>query len=197
MSVSQESTPTTCRYCRSEIPADALKCPRCRSFLSRFSWARNATTELSLLSLAVSVLALSLPAIKALLPQRSDLTVSVLKAEGKRFEFMVSNRGNRPAAITQAGIEFPSHQNGSTLSNWVRLEESQFGPQMIEPEKSYRFSADVMSGLPPLQLNPGVAAEAPKLVHVFPENCSLKLVYVDFRGTETVLRTPYRCLASG
>lgn len=184
-----------CRYCKSDIERTSLKCPRCMSFLGRLGWLRNATTELSILSVLVAVFALSLPAIKSLLPQKSELIVAVLKAEGRTFEFMVSNNGNRSAAIIQAGLEFPSHHNEKSLGHWVRLEESGFRSIMIEPEKSYRFASDVMSGLPPMQPNPGLSVEIPTVIKTLPENCALKVIYVDFNGSENVIRKPYRCVA--
>lgn len=195
--VQSVETKFSCRYCKSEIDESASKCPRCRSFLGRFGWVKNATTELSVLSIVVSIFALSLPAIKLLMPQNSDLVVSVLNSEGPTFQFMVSNKGNRPAAITEAALEFPSNHKGQTLKHWVRLEESGFKSLVIEPDKAYRFSSDVMSGLPPLQPSPGLAVEAPVLLKTLPENCSLKVVYVDFAGVEKVIRKPYRCAAAG
>jgi hypothetical protein len=185
----------TCRHCKSDIDKSAAKCPHCQSFIGRLGWLRNATNELSAVSLLVAVIALSLPAIKSLLPQKSDLVVAVLKAEGQTFEFMVSNNGNRPAAITQAGLEFPIIQKENHLSSWVILEESGFRSILIEPEKSYRFASKVMSGLPPLQANPGMSEELPAIFKTIPENCSLKLVYRDFDGSEHITRKPYRCFA--
>jgi hypothetical protein len=187
---------TECQYCCSEIESTATKCPRCRSYLGRLSWLRNATTEFSVISVLVAVLALSLPAIKSLLPQKSQLVVAILKSEGTSFEFMVSNMGNRPAAITQAGLEFTSTHNGKQISHWTRLEESDFRSSMVEPGKAYRFSADSMSGLPPMQPNPGVSEEVPELMKNMPKKCSLKLVYADFDGSEKIIREPYRCFVN-
>lgn len=184
-----------CIYCKSDIEKDTIKCPRCLSFVGRFRWFRNATTALSVLSIVIAVFALALPAIKLLLPQKPELAVTVLKAEGKTFEFMVSNTGNRPAVIIQAGLEFPSTYKGNHLANWVRLEENSFSQIIIEPEKTYRFTSDTMSGLAPLQPNPGLSVELPLVIQTIPENCSLKIVYVDFNGFENVVNKPYRCLA--
>lgn len=185
----------SCKYCKSDIERGAIKCPRCRSFLGRLGWLRNATTELSILSIVIAVFALSLPAIKLLLPQKSELTVTVLKSEGKTFEFMVSNKGNRPAVIIQGELEFPSTYKGDHLVNWVRLEEHDFRQIIIEPEKTYRFASDTMSGIAPLQPNPGLSVDISSVIQAIPENCSLKLVYVDFNGSENVISKPYRCFA--
>ncbi|MBK7000567.1 MAG: hypothetical protein IPH35_11575 [Rhodoferax sp.] len=184
-----------CPYCKSDISREAKKCPRCRSFLGWIGRVRNATTELTIISLTVSILALALPSIqKSLLPQRSDIVVSVLRPYGLRFEFIVSNKGNRPAAITEAGVEFPSTHNGKMLQNWVLLDRAAYAT-LIEPEKSYRFGPEIMSGLPPQQPSPGMETEAPTLLNLLPENCKLKVVYIDFDGSEKVIRKPYRCAA--
>jgi hypothetical protein len=129
------------------------------------------------------------------MPQHSDLVVSVLRPSGSKFEFVVSNKGNRSAAITEAGLEYSITFHGKKLDNWVLLEGGAYKSTVIDPEKSYRFAPEMSSGLPPDQPNPGVEAELPMVAKSLPENCALKLVYIDFDGTEKVIRKPYRCVS--
>lgn len=187
-----------CDYCKSEVLEGATRCPNCQSFLGLTGKIRNATAELAIVSLSVSIIALSLPLIQtSLLPQHSNLIVSVLRPNESKFEFVISNNGNRTAAITEAGLEFSTTYKGKKLNNWVLLDNATYRAILIEPEKSYRFASEISSGLPPLQPNPGVETEAPALLKKLPEDCTLKVVYIDFDGSEKIARKPYRCFAPG
>lgn len=99
-------TSATCRACREPIRPGAAKCVKCGSDQGWTRFLGFSSTIVALLIALISVLQTALPTfIQLYKGDRSEVSVTFLKAEGDTLIFAVSNSGNMPGTISSSDIE--------------------------------------------------------------------------------------------
>lgn len=105
----------TCRQCRCEIPAGAKLCSHCSSYQDWRGYLPISSTVLALLVALISVVSATLPAaVAALHHPNSAVKIASPVINGDDIYLVVSNTGDRPAAISSALLTLPI-SDGITL----------------------------------------------------------------------------------
>jgi hypothetical protein len=105
----------TCRRCRRGIPAGAKLCSHCSSYQDWRGYLPISSTVLALLVALISVASATLPAaVAALHHPNSVVKIASPVINGEEVYLVVSNTGDRPAAISSALLASPI-SDGMTL----------------------------------------------------------------------------------
>lgn len=101
-------TNLTCRQCRRGMPAGAKLCSHCSSYQDWRGYLPISSTVLALLVALISVVSATLPAaIAALHHPNSAVKIASPVINGEEVYLVVSNTGDRPAAISGALLASP------------------------------------------------------------------------------------------
>jgi hypothetical protein len=104
-----------CRQCRREMPAGAKLCSHCSSYQDWRGYLPISSTVLALLVALIGVASATLPAaVAALHHPNSAVKIASPVINGEEVYLVVSNTGDRPAAISGALLASPI-SDGMTL----------------------------------------------------------------------------------
>ncbi len=103
------TTPSECRFCRTEMRPGAVYCTECKKFQNWQRFLGFSSTVLALIIALMSVSSAVLPGlVDYFTPARTQLSLSVIEHRSGEFVLLAKNGGNRDIVLGAAQIEFRS-----------------------------------------------------------------------------------------
>ncbi|MFT0520570.1 hypothetical protein [Pseudomonas faucium] len=197
MSVVVQNAVKECTSCKQGIHRDAKKCNHCGSSQGRMNTLNTVSIVAGVIIAVASLFTLALEAGKKIFERNAaSLNLVVSNVEADRFNYIVSNKGSKPAVAYDISIKYPPALECSKDYTMVRLPMTN---KVIEPGKTYPFSIEVKNLYKDIAgIDPHALADeklAPQLKDL--EVCSATLTYIDFDNTHKTLETRFHCGPQG
>lgn len=182
-----------CKFCRANMPADAIYCAKCENFQD---WRRNLTlssTVLALLVALASVLGTAVPAIEtALTPKNADFRFSVQSVSQDGFSTFISNAGIRPGTILPGAHLRILEAGGKTRTAMLRgqvLDE-----EIVPPGSSMLREYHLL----PMNYNAATGSSVREVDDTFIKtghevSCEVTFLATDFLGHSKMRTIPFDC----
>jgi hypothetical protein len=165
-----------CKICKEPINSEARKCIHCQSDQGWRSRLSVSTAMMSLLVALVSVLTVAIPVIKTLVtPENSELVFAPQGATAETISVLVSNKGIRAGSVRSGAVVL---DDGALLILHI-YGMAKNEPKIIEPGKTELIKLYSVAHL----------EEIPT-----PNQCTLRLVHMDFRGTRGEAQATLDCV---
>jgi hypothetical protein len=176
-----------CKDCKSELNPGATKCAACGSQQSGFRrWASPFPIAFGY---AVTVFTiLNFPQIKDMWEsKRAEITVSTVGSDPMSFVFMVSNTGNRPAAINSVDVR-STIRDGKPIWYFVY---SPLSGTLLKPGEAALAKAEKNNALPS---DNTYAFQSTGMDKKMSPNCVLEVDIVQMDGRREQINHPFYCI---
>lgn len=172
-----------CRYCKSTLAEETIKCPNCSTFQGWRHYVYNINVALAVLVALITILSAK-PVVELLEEKRAEIKVSILDGSFSEIQFLLANIGNRPAAIVQ--VELQTKKESAALSSTYYL-SNKLKEKLLAPGKAVVITGENGEAIPgfiPHELRIGAWNN---------RDCELVIVYVQLNGVKEYYHYPFSC----